>query len=96
MGNNGTAKLQGVPKIVSLHVFRSAPATALNDVLEFLKPSFPEITGEQLTSRHPEQYASFRIDVYEDNVQKAMDPGLWPSNTRVRHFLYTRQKTEKG
>ena len=51
MGNNGTAQLLRVPEMLSLHVLRSAPATALNDVLEFLKPSFPEITGEQLTAR---------------------------------------------
>ncbi|PSN51714.1 hypothetical protein C0J52_12305 [Blattella germanica] len=74
----------GLPMPSPLETFgKLAPATTLNDILEFLKPSFPEITGDQLTSRHPEQYASFRIDVYEDNVQKAMDPGLWPNNTRA-------------
>lgn len=85
-------KLQGVPKIISLHVYRLAPDTKSESVVDFLKQYFPEIKCEKLTARHPDLYSSFKIDIYEEHESVAMDPSLWPRNTCIRRFLYLRPK----
>ena len=47
--NKGKINLQGVPK--SLHLYRLAPDTKANMLIEFLNPMFPEIIVEKLQSR---------------------------------------------
>lgn len=92
---NKSINLQGIPKSVSLHVFRLAPDTTVDQVIEYLKPNFPEITCEALNSRQPEIYASFKINVNEANVNDIMNPDIWPTNACIRRFLYPRSKQER-
>ena len=92
--NSITNKLQGVPKTVSLHVYRLAPGTKAEQLTEFLKPDYPEVTCEVLASRHPELYASFKITIFEENAKSVMDPNIWPKNMCVRYFLVPRQKVQ--
>lgn len=81
-------QLQGVPKTISLHVYRLSPATKVEHVINFLKNKFPEVRVEQLTSRHPDMYSSFKVDIYEEHFEAALDPNLWPLNACVRRFLH--------
>lgn len=90
--NIGSVKLQGVPRSISLHVYRLSPDTTSEQVTSFLKDKFPEVKCEKLTSKHPDEYSSFRVDVHQTNYEKALDPNLWPVNTCVRRFLFPRQK----
>lgn len=85
-------KLQGVPKYVPLHLYRVAPDTKAENVVDFLKPSFPEVKVEGLTSKHPEQYASFKVFIYEHNMETALDSNIWPENACIRRFLYLGNK----
>ena len=91
--NIGNNKIEGVPKIISLHVYRLPPSTKSEDVLNFLKPKFPEAKCEPLSSRNPDLYSSFKVDIFINNFDLAMDPNIWPSNVCVRRFLHLRQKT---
>ena len=88
--------LVGVPILCSLHVYRLAPDTNLEIVLEILKPIFPQISGEQLTSRNPEIYASFKLNIYEKHLAQAMDPSIWPANACVRRFFHLPQRINNG
>lgn len=47
-------------------------------------------------SRKPDLYSLFKVDIFEDNFELAMDPTLWPENARVRRFLHFRQKQLDG
>ncbi|PSN51972.1 hypothetical protein C0J52_13959 [Blattella germanica] len=40
----GADKIEGVPKSISLHDYRLDPQTKYEDLIEFLKPRFPEVT----------------------------------------------------
>ena len=96
VGNNnksdtGIVKLKGVAKTVSLHVYRLSPSTTVDQVEQFLKADFPEVKCEKLNSRQPDVYSSFKVDVYEDNLEAVMNPNIWPNNTYIRRFLYPRQ-----
>ena len=98
IGKNVEAKtidiLQGVPKTVTMHVYRLSPETKVDQLLDFLKPQYPEVTCECLQSKHPDLYSSFKVNIYESNVQSFMDPDKWPSNVRVRYFLQFRQRNQ--
>ncbi|KAJ4425584.1 hypothetical protein ANN_27779, partial [Periplaneta americana] len=43
-------KISGVPKIVSLHVYRLEPNTKAEQLVDFLKSSFPEMTYNLATN----------------------------------------------
>ena len=94
--NQNSSKVLGVPKTVSIHVCRISPVTAVNHVINYLKPKFPEVKCEQLESRQPEVNSSFRIEIFENNFKSAMDPEIWPENARVRRFFYPRRKQLEG
>lgn len=83
-------KLKGVPKVISLHVYRLDPETTVENLIHYLKPSFPEVLCEKLNSKHPESYSSFKVNLYEEHLEQALDPNLWPRNCCVRRFLYMR------
>ena len=86
------SKIKGVPKTVSLHVYRLNPPTEVEDVIDFIKSTFPEVTCEKLNSRNPDSYSSFKVDIFEEHLISASDPELWPKNACVRRFFQSRKK----
>lgn len=84
--------IKGVPKCVELHVYRLEPHTKGEQLTEMLKPNFPEVTCEQLTSKHPEIYSSFKVSIHQNNFKDAMDPSIWPHNACIKRFLRLRKK----
>nr|CAI5870067.1 unnamed protein product [Callosobruchus analis] len=55
------ASIKAVPSLEYYHVFNLHPSTLCENVTDFLKHEFPEVTCSQLTSKHPERYASFKV-----------------------------------
>ena len=92
----GTTNIQGVPKMTSLHAYRFHPNTSVDNVVQFLKTYFPEVKCDKLQSRHPEEYSSFKVDIYEDNLEAALDPSKWPNNVCIRRFFHTKVKPPVG
>lgn len=92
--SNAADSLKGVPKQIDLHVYRLAPNTDVTTLTEFLKVSFPEVSCQVLTPRYPDLYSSFKIRIFEKNLDKAMDPLLWPEDACIRPFLYRRPNTK--
>lgn len=86
------SNIRGVEKYVFLHVYRLEPKTKGEDLCKFLKPHFPEVMCEELNSKHPELYSSFKVKISEFNFESAMDPSKWPKNACVRRFLMFRKK----
>lgn len=84
------SKLIGVPKTVALHVYRLSPNTTEEQVVDFLKHDFSEVKCEKLKSRNPDLYSSFKVEINENNLESALNANIWPTNARVRRFLYPR------
>ena len=95
IGTSSTTALQGVPKCVHLHVYRMDPTTTCEALQEYLRPHFPEVTCMKLESRNAAIYSSFKVSIYKDNFDEAMNPSVWPKNACVRKFFYlkTREQT---
>ena len=57
------------------------------NLIEYVKPHFPEVVGINLVSKHPDEYSSFKISVSEEHYQAALDPNFWPRNACVKRFF---------
>lgn len=97
VGNNQRlTKVKGVPRIVELRAYRIDPNTTPDDLKGLLRPHFPEVTCEPLTSRHPQLCSSYRVAIYETHFDAAMIPDIWPSGACIRRFLYLRRKQSQA
>ena len=81
-------KLKGVPKSCSLHVYRLTPDTKCEDVIDFLKTKLEVLSCVKLDSKQPHIYSSFRVDIYEESLDIALNPDIWPINAHVRRFFH--------
>ncbi|KAG5873036.1 hypothetical protein JTB14_032734 [Gonioctena quinquepunctata] len=93
IGNNTNLAVKGVPKLVTLHVYRVDKGTTVNDLHTLLQKKFREVVCEALTPKFPEMYASFKVKILEENFEKAMDPNIWPAGACVSKFFHWRPKT---
>lgn len=82
--------LKAAPKWSFLHVFKLDPATTIENVSTFLKKEFPEVKCEQLTSKFPELYSSFKISVYDSHLESAIDASRWPNGCCINRFFHRR------
>lgn len=89
-----TVKLKSVPRTVSLYVTRLSPETSTTNVVAQLVDLFPEVKAEEMPSKYPETYKSFKVTVYTDSYNAIMSPDIWPEGVRVDKFFYRRSKTE--
>lgn len=84
--------IKTVPKFIDIHVYRLHPNTKSEDLCKYLKSSFPEVICDTISSKHPDQYTSFKVSVYQSNFKKAMQPEVWPAGACINKFFYQRQK----
>ncbi|KAK5645169.1 hypothetical protein RI129_006469 [Pyrocoelia pectoralis] len=87
---NSEILLKAAPKLAFLHVYRLHPDTKSDDVINFLKPTFSEVTCEQLRSVKPESYSSFKVTIDNSNLTKAMNPASWPKGTCINRFFHSK------
>lgn len=69
------------------HLYRLHPDTKAEDILDELKPEFPDVKVEQLKSRNPEVYASFKLTVTDSDKEEILKADRWPEGTRIRKFF---------
>lgn len=94
VGNNSSMDVKGVPKHVTLHVYRLQKDTTSDSLSTLLKQHFPEVVCEGLTSRYPELYASFKVSIFASNFRTAMDPEVWPEGACVSRFFDLARKSQ--
>ncbi|KAK9754986.1 hypothetical protein QE152_g786 [Popillia japonica] len=62
--------------------------TSVNDIQGYLKSkNFKDIICEKLASKHPDEYASFKISVPITILEEIKSPNLWPVGTCIDRFL---------
>lgn len=93
IGKNKEISVKGVPKMAVLHVYRVDLNTTTADLSALLKDTFPEVTCEYLTPKHPDLYVSFKVSIYEENFRNAMNPDVWPAGACVSRFFQFRKST---
>ncbi|KAG5879084.1 hypothetical protein JTB14_006352 [Gonioctena quinquepunctata] len=84
--------LKAVVQKTYLHVYKFDMKP--KDVSYFLRKPFPEVEVEQLESKHPQFYSSFKVAINGYNNERAMNPALWPEGAFVNWFLYRKTVSE--
>lgn len=78
-----------------LHVYKLHPSTTTQNMIDFLKPIFPDVEVSKLDSRYPEYYSSFKVTVKETMLAAATSPTLWPKGTCVNRFFHRKTTSAK-
>lgn len=87
----GTAtetQIKGSMKNMDFHVYRIQPDTEEEDLTKYLKlQGIATVKCCKMVSKHPEEYASFKVSVPQDYTEKIQDPSIWPQYTCINRFL---------
>ncbi|KAK9687822.1 hypothetical protein QE152_g35979 [Popillia japonica] len=86
----GTAvntKLKGVTRFAHLHVYGLEPNTMENDIIKYVtSKGIEKVKAEKLNSKHPDEYASYKISIPFEKLDEAKKPEMWPSGVRVNRM----------
>lgn len=70
------------------HVFKLDPQTTVEDLSRYLENSAcTEVGVEQLKSRHPDSYSSFKVTTSQTDRDKIRDSNFWPAGVCVNRFF---------
>lgn len=89
--NQESTEVTGVPEVVSLHVYRLNPKTTAENLTTLMKSHLSEFKCEQLNSKFPNVYSSFKVTIFGNSFKKAMDASIWPFGACVSRFLSKRR-----
>ena len=86
---SNTEDLKGVAPQHHLHVYRLARDTSCEDIKNYLQAKNLKINKcEKLQSKYPNEYASFKLSVPENEAAKITNPDLWPVGVRINRFFH--------
>lgn len=88
VGRNSECGIKAVKPVCYLHICKLHPNTTTEELTEYLKGLFPEVSVSKLDSKFSHFYASFKVRLNSENFAKAMNPELWPDNAMVREFFH--------
>lgn len=86
--NKNSSSIKGVASYSHLHVYRLDPTLKPEQIVSYLESQ--DVIGskcEQLNSKFPEIYSSFKVSVPEKYLNEVMKPEKWPENVRVNRFF---------
>lgn len=84
-------RLECTKNMKSYHATNFDPATDLMELSAYLKGFAPNVIVEKLNARMPQSYASFKINVPDDESQNILDSNIWPSEVVLNLFLYSKR-----
>lgn len=87
-----TSSIKAAVDYASVHVSKLHPDTGVEDLKSYLIADFPEVEAEKLNSAYPTLYSSFRVSVCRENLQRAMDPTVWPRGVRIDEFFLNKRR----
>lgn len=86
--SNENTSIKAATRYVHYHVFRLDPKLTREDLEKYLNDmKFEDVKCIKITSKHPDEYSSFKVTVparFEDLISS---PTTWPKDTCVNRFL---------
>ena len=70
------------------------PETTVNDIVNDLAASDIHIDAKDVEKKSKENAPrnSYRVSIPAPDLQKALDPGIWPMRVKVREYIYYPKK----
>lgn len=94
--DKAVSSIKGVAKLCHLHVYRLDPAMTAEQLTEFLTAK--EVAGvkcEQLKSKFPESYSSFKVSASNKFQDALMQADFWPEDVCVNRFFFRLKKRDE-
>lgn len=90
-------KLIATDKKTFLFISRLSPNTTCEGITEFLNSNKEaNYVVEKLTSKYPDQYASFKVGVPTSFIEDIFAPEYWPSNVFVSKYKHPKLNTKNN
>lgn len=93
-GTRSEVTIKAAPRKAFLYVSRLSPTTKQEELTSMVTKYFPEADLEQLDSKYPQYYSSFKVMINLANVEQAMNPEIWPEGCYVTRFFHPRRKNQ--
>lgn len=87
-------KIRAASTYTYWHVYRLHPQTTAEEISSYLVTDFPSIRVEQLQSRNPAVYSSFKLTVEEKDSRQVVDPKIWPAGARINRFFLSKARAD--
>lgn len=93
--NKENSTVKGVGKFCYLHVYRLAPSMKSDDIINYLKSvNISDVQCEQLNSRFPDIYSSFKVSAPAKYLEDLTKPETWPEGVCVNRFFRHLRKNQ--
>lgn len=85
---NSASAFKGVPKLIDFHVFNCAPNTTSEYLKNYLMDNakIPDLKCEQIVSKYPDRYSSFKVSIPMNFVDNFKNPDIWPEYVSINKF----------
>lgn len=94
VGEAGNSEIKSIPKKAFLFVSRLHPKTTNKQLEDYLRPRFPEVCVEvENFSKNPEYYASYKVTVNLENLEKVLQPNQWPRGAYISRFFHRKPRS---
>lgn len=88
-GTRMDATIKTAKRLFSYHLCNVDPSTTVEQVVDYLKSNgFDEVECFALSSRRPDRYASFRVEIPAARCDDFIKPELWPARVNLRRFFF--------
>lgn len=96
-GKDENNALKGVIRYMDYHVFRLHPEVKSEEVIKHLESkNISPVKCEQMKSKYPDEYSSFKVSVPVELEKEFLNPELWPQHVCIDRFLhFIGRRTEK-
>ncbi|KAK9696090.1 hypothetical protein QE152_g32131 [Popillia japonica] len=100
IGSKNSTNIHTVARRGYLHVCRLSSSTTvedlLNDLLNTLKETAPEINFECEILKQSENASSFRVSFPMEHVTEVYNPEIWPRGVAIRRFYFKKSNFGKA
>lgn len=87
--DKSATSLKGAVQFSHYHVFRLEPTITSDNIIQHLNSKkINDVKCEQLQSKHPTEYSSFKVSVPATFSEEIMKPETWPENVCINRFLH--------
>ena len=96
MATERNEQLKAVPSYGYLHVYRLHPDTTEENLKSYLtSKNIKDTVCTKVTSKHPEEYASFKLAFEITDLDTLQKPNFWPTGTRINRFFHRIPQKQK-
>ncbi|KAK9720595.1 hypothetical protein QE152_g21999 [Popillia japonica] len=96
IGSKNSTNIHTVARRGYLHVCRLSSSTTVEDLLNTLKETAPEINFEYEILKQSENASSFRVSFPMEHVTEVYNPEIWPRGVATRRFYFKKSNFGKA